>query len=410
MSCHLRGYGDMEQQIESLVLENFACQDQDKFSFVDEELKTRKASHRLRTLTPVIPISATEVEISGKRMISFASNDYLGLSKHPFLKERAIEYIMRYGTGSTASRLVCGTYDCMEALETKLAIMSDTERALVLPSGFQTNVSLLPALASRNSLIVSDELNHASIVIGCRLARCAVEIFPHNNYEALERILANRRNQFDRTIVVTESVFSMDGDCADIPRLVDIARKFSAILVIDEAHAVGVMGPNGMGLSVEQGVDIIMGTFSKALGASGAYLACSRKMADYLINCCSGFIYSTALPPAVIGAIDAALDMLPTMDKTREELQQKAIFVRKSLNGLGFNTGRSTTHIIPVIVGDERSALDLSNHLRSCGVFALAFRPPTVAPGTSRIRVSLSAAHSWEEIEKLVEAFSSWVK
>ena len=382
--------------------------DQDKFGFVDEEIKARKASHRLRTLTSVVPISATEVEISGKRMISFASNDYLGLSKHPFLKERAVEYIVRYGTGSTASRLVCGTYDCMEALEAKLAVMSGMERALILPSGFQTNVSLLPALASKRSLIVSDELNHASIVIGCRLARCAVEIFPHNDYESLEKILCHRRGQFDRTIIVTESVFSMDGDRADIDRLVEIARNFSAILVVDEAHAVGVLGPDGMGLSVGRGVDIIMGTFSKALGASGAYVACYAKVADYLINCCSGFIYSTALPPAVIGAVDAALDMLPTMSEVREELHKKADFVRKSLQQLGFNTGKSTTHIIPVIVGDERSTLDLSEHLRRNGIFALAFRPPTVAPGTSRIRISLSAAHSWEEIGKLVEAFSSW--
>jgi len=399
----------MEQR--SYVLsgaENFA--DLDKFKFVDEEINARRASHRLRTLTPVVPVSATEVEISGKRMISFASNDYLGLSKHPFLKERAVEYIMRYGTGSTASRLVCGTYDCMEALETKLAVMSGMERALILPSGFQTNVSLLPALATRKSLIISDELNHASIVLGCRLARCAVEIFPHNDYEALEKILCRHRGQFDRTIVVTESVFSMDGDQADIDRLVEITRSFSAILVVDEAHAVGVMGSNGMGLSAGRGADIIMGTFSKALGASGAYVACSARVADYLINCCSGFIYSTALPPAVIGAVDAALDMLPTMAEDREELQKKADFVRKSLHKLGFNTGHSTTHIIPVIVGDERSTLDLSEHLRLNGIFALAFRPPTVAPGTSRIRISLSAAHSWEEIEKLVEAFSSWVR
>lgn len=393
----------MEQKvgIESFKMEN-------KFWFVDEELEARKAAHRFRSLTTVIPISATEVEVSGKRMISFASNDYLGLSKHPFLKERAIEYTVRYGTGATASRLVCGTYDCMEALEAKLARLSNTDRALMLPSGFQTNVSLLPALADKNSLIISDELNHASIVLGCRLARSTVEIFPHNDYDALESILVRTRDRFSRVVIVTESVFSMDGDRADIEKLVEMSERFSAILVVDEAHAVGVLGERGMGLSVGRGVDIIMGTFSKALGASGAYVACSEKMASYLVNCCAGFIYSTAMPPAVIGAIDAALDMVLNMEEARNELMKKADYVRSSLKDLGFNTGSSTTHIIPVIVGDEKEALELSQHLKSRGILALAFRPPTVAPGTSRIRVSISAAHSWEDIEKLLEAFHSW--
>ncbi len=404
MQCHVRGYRNMEQK--ALV----ADYQRNKLWFVDQELNARRASHRLRTLTTVIPISATEVEVAGKRMTSFASNDYLGLSKHPMLKERAIEYTMRYGTGATASRLVCGTYDCMEALEDKLASLSRTEKALILPSGFQTNVSLLPALADRNSLILSDELNHASIVLGCRLARCSVEVFPHNDYDSLEMILSEKADKFSRLIIVTESVFSMDGDRANIDRLVEIAGKFSAILVVDEAHAVGVLGQNGMGLSVGKGVDIIMGTFSKALGASGAYLACSDKMSLYYINCCAGFVYSTALPPAVIGAVDVALDLVQAMEEERRELERKSQFVRESLNRLGFNTGLSNSQIIPVIIGSERETLDLSAHLRSKNIFALAFRPPTVPPGTSRIRVSLSAAHSWDDVERLVEAFASWTR
>lgn len=380
----------------------------DKFWFIDRELEARKASHRLRTLTTVCPLSSTEVEIEGKRFISFASNDYLGLSKHPFLMNRSVEYVMRYGTGATASRLVCGTYDCMEALEIRLADLTEKERALIFPSGFQTNVSLLPALADRNSLVLSDELNHASIVLGCRLARCSVEVFPHNDCDVLEEIISGLRDRFSRAIIVTESVFSMDGDIADIDRLVEISQKYSAILVVDEAHAVGVLGKRGMGLSVGRGVDLIMGTFSKAFGASGAYVACSDKIASYLINCCGGFIYSTALPPGVIGAVDAALDMIIAMEEARKELSIKADYVRGFLKALGFNTGLSTTHIIPVIVGEERKALDLSRHLKNRGIFALPFRPPTVPPGTSRIRISLSAAHSWEDIRKLEEAFSSW--
>lgn len=404
MQCHLRGDRDMEQK----TLAAKSCRD--KFSFVDQELDARRTSHRLRTLTAVVPISATEVEVGGKRMTSFASNDYLGLSKHPLLRERAVEYTMRYGTGATASRLVCGTYDCMEALEEKLAVLSGTEKTLILPSGFQTNVSLFPALADKHSLILSDELNHASIVLGCRLARCAVEVFPHNDYDALEMILAEKAHRFSRLVIVTESVFSMDGDRADISRLVQIAEKFSAILVVDEAHAVGVLGQKGMGLSVGQGVDIIMGTFSKALGASGAYLACAKDVALYFVNCCAGFVYSTALPPAVIGAVDAALDLVQTMEEDRRELEKKSDFVRKSLHKLGLNTGLSSSQIIPVIIGSERETLDLSQHLRSRNVFALAFRPPTVPPGTSRIRISLSAAHSWDDIERLVEAFASWTR
>lgn len=386
------------------------CENLGNMKFVDQEIERRKTSHRFRRLFPVIPLSATDVEVCGKRMLSFASNDYLGLSKHPKVKKRSIEYIECYGTGATASPLVCGNFSCAEALCLKLALMKGAERVLIFPSGFQANITLLPTLADGDSLIVSDQLNHASIVLGGRLARCAVSIFPHNDYNALEKTLRSAYGKFSRIIVVTESVFSMDGDIADIETLVNLTRRYSAFLIVDEAHATGVMGHGGMGLCAGQPVDVIMGTFSKALGASGAYVACSNKMADYLVNCCGGFIYSTGLSPAVIGAVDAALDLIPTMEGERKELHKKAQFLRERLVSMGFDTARSCTHIIPAIVGDEKETLELSDHLKNKGIFALAFRPPTVPPGTSRIRISLSAAHTWEDVETLVGAFESWTR
>jgi 8-amino-7-oxononanoate synthase len=200
----------------------------------------------------------------------------------------------------------------------------------------------------------------------------------------------------------------MDGDTSDIDRLVALSEEFQAILVVDEAHATGVIGERGMGLSCGKGVDIVMGTFGKACGSFGAYIACSETVRDYLVNCCSGFIYTTAMPPPVVGSIDAALDLIPQMEREREDLFLKGGFLRQSLRAMGFDTGKSTTQIVPVIVGDDRETLNLSAWLEKNGFLAIAIRPPTVPRGEARIRLALSAAHTWEQIEHLVEAFQSW--
>jgi len=345
-------------------------------------------------------------------MLNFCSNDYLGLSKHPLLQQRAIEFMKYYGSGSTASRLVCGTYECMDQVEKKIAAFKGSETALILNSGYQTNVTLLPALADPETLIVSDSLNHNSIIQGSLLARCHVQRFRHNDPDHLKEVLATSKENkaISRVLIITESVFSMDGDQCNVDTLIHLADEFRALLIVDEAHATGVLGPNGKGLTCEKGVDLKMGTFGKGAGSFGAYIACPQEIRDYLINFCYGFIYTTALPPSIIGSIDAALELIPTMDKERQELLGKGDLFRSAMHKLGFNTGTSTTQIIPVIIGDEKETMALSTWLEENGILATAFRTPTVEPGEARIRFSFSTLHTQEHVEKLIDLISRWCR
>jgi 8-amino-7-oxononanoate synthase len=359
-----------------------------------------------RRLRSVSPVSNTVLEIDDRNVINFCSNDYLGISKHPKLVERAIAYAQNYGVGSTASRLVCGSYDCFHQVERKLASLKGAQGALILNSGYQANVSIIPALLDSGSLVLSDELNHNSIIQGISLAKCKKLLFRHNDIEHLEQLLVeNQDKNYSSTLIATESVFSMDGDRCDIDALVELANRYQAILLVDEAHATGVLGDNGMGLTVNKGVDVVIGTFGKALGSFGAYVSCSQEIVDYLINCCGGFIYTTALPPSVIGSIDAALDLVPTMNDERQVLAENAEYLRASLHQLGYDTGNSTTQIIPVLIGDEKQTLELSQRMEQRGILATAIRPPTVPKGMSRIRLALSAAHTRDQIEHLIKVF-----
>lgn len=380
-----------------------------KFSFIEEEMSRRRSAHQLRTLRSIRPLQGAMVEVNGRSMINFCSNDYLGIARHPLLQQRAMEFTQRYGTGSTASRLICGSYDCIAKVEDKLAELKGSSSVLILNSGFQANVSIIPVLADANALILSDRLNHNSIIQGIRLARCKKILFDHNSPAHLEEILSqNQGGAHSRILIITESVFSMDGDRCDIDRLIHLAEKYQALLMVDEAHATGVLGLRGMGLAAGKKVDVIIGTFGKALGSFGAYMAGSRQIRDYLINCCAGFIYTTALPPPVIGAIDAALELVPEMEKERKTLQDNASFLRQNLQRLGFDTGNSTTQIIPVITGNEEETLLLSDRLERCGFLATAIRPPTVPQGQCRIRIALSAAHSREQVEQLLHVFGKY--
>jgi 8-amino-7-oxononanoate synthase len=381
-----------------------------KDTFIRNNLNERRTKRLLRALRTITPVQGIEVEIDGRRMLNFCSNDYLGLSKHPLLRQRAFEFMERYGSGSTASRLVCGTYECVDQVEKKIASFKGSETALVLNSGYQTNVTLIPALADKNTLILSDELNHNSIIQGSLLARCHVRQFGHNDLGHLKELLEAYRDNttLSRILIVTESVFSMDGDQSDIDTLVDLAETSQALLIIDEAHATGVLGPNGKGLTCQKNVDLKMGTFGKGAGSFGAYVACDEDMRDYLINFCYGFIYTTALPPAVIGSIDAALELIPSMDQERQELLGKADQFRSAMHSLGLGTGKSTTQIVPIVIGDEKKTLDLSAWLEENGILATAFRAPTVEPGKARIRVSFTASHTQEHVDKLIDIITQW--
>ncbi len=375
-----------------------------------EKLAERRTSRRFRKLTTTRPLDGMQILRDGRALVNFSSNDYLGISQHPLLKQRAIAWMDEYGTGCGASRLVTGNFEIFDQVEEKLARLKGTESALIMGAGYQTNLSLLAAIANQKSFISCDRLSHNSLLQGAMLSQARWSRFHHNDLSDLRKRLhsAAAKNAESRWIV-SESVFSMDGDVADLDQLVACAQNENAQLLIDDAHATGVLGKNGMGLtSSKPEIDLIVGTFGKALGSYGSYIACSKQMRDYLINFCGGLIYSTALPPPVLGAIDAALDLVPTLDQERRRLSEISDYVRNRLNDFGFSTLNSSTQIIPVITGSEKSALNLSNHLEERGILALPIRPPTVPDGTSRIRLSLSAAHTDQQLESLISAFKDW--
>ena len=338
--------------------------------------------------------------------IDVSSNDYLGLAHHPLLIERARAWAGR-GTGARASRLVTGTLDLHEQVEAKLARLKGTEAALLFASGWQANASVLAALfrMAGPALVFTDRLIHASMHHGCNAAGVTQRRFRHNDLGHLAALLEEHEGAPGRRFIVTESVFSMDGDQADVTALAALAGRHDAFLYLDEAHATGVLGHRGMGLSCGiAGVDLVMGTFSKAMGGFGAYVAGSRVLCDWLVNACSGFIHTTALPPPVLGAIDAALDVVPGMGAERARLMAAAGRVRAALAAAGIATGGSTTQIVPAILGGERETLGWAEALRARGVLAIAIRPPTVPRGTSRLRLALSAGHSEAAIGMLIEA------
>ena len=373
-------------------------------SLLQERLLELCGANRLRRLRPWHWQNGALHDATGRALIDASSNDYLGLSQHPLVKTRAAEWAERHGAGAPASRLVTGTRDITLAVEEKLARFKGCEAALLFSTGFQANATVVPALAGLDdtATLFSDELNHASIVHGCRLARARTQVFRHLDLDHLEQLLGGSTG---RKLILTESVFSMDGDRADLPALVQLAERHGAALYVDEAHSSGVLGPQGRGLAAEcGGVDVVMGTLGKAFGAFGAYIAGSRLLIDYLVNRCSGLIYTTALPPAVLGAVDAALELIPTMDGERHRLAAHGQRLRHALAALGLDTLESTTQIVPAVIGSEVDTLAAAARLEAAGILAVAIRPPTVAPGTSRLRFALSTALAEPEMDRLLAA------
>jgi 8-amino-7-oxononanoate synthase len=385
-----------------------------------ERLVALNEANRLRRLRPWHWSKGELHDADGRSLIDASSNDYLGLSQHPLVKARAAEWAERHGAGAPASRLVTGTRDITLAVEQRLADFKRCEAALLFSTGFQANTTVIPALARvgdgdgslcvpgiplRGQVIFSDALNHASIVHGCRLARATTQVFRHNDLDHLDQLLG----QFPgRKLIVTESVFSMDGDRADLPALVQLAERHGAALYVDEAHATGVLGPQGRGLAAESGgVDVVMGTLGKAFGAFGAYIAGSRALIDYLVNSCPGFIYTTALPPAVLGAVDAALDLVPDMDQERAQLARNSQRLRDVLTHLNYDTLSSSTQIIPAVIGSEADALAAAQRLENAGVLTVAIRPPTVPEGTSRLRLTLHANLGEAGMQRLLNAVAA---
>lgn len=364
------------------------------------------AGHRRRRLVPTRAAYGARLarEAQGE-LIDFSSNDYLGLARHPLLAARSAEWAITHGSGSGASRLVTGTSPEYLALETRIAQFKGKEAALLFASGWQLNAAVLAALlkAAPGALLFTDRLIHASLHAGAAGHRQIR--FRHNDLGHLERLLEDHAGAEGPRLIVTESIFSMDGDRVDLRRLSAIARAHEAFVYLDEAHATGVLGKGGAGLAstVPDAADLVMGTFSKAMGCFGAYVAGSRLLIDYLVNGCSGFVFSTAPPPAMLGAIDAALDLVPGMDDERRRLADHGERLRQRLAEGGISTGASSTQIVPVIVGDAGEAVALAERLAGRGILATAIRPPTVPDGTSRLRIALRATHSVEDIDRLAD-------
>lgn len=379
-----------------------------------EQLEALRARSLDRHLREIGSAQGAEIEIAGRQLINFSSNDYLGLANAPMLRQAASAAIREFGVGAGASRLISGTQSPHVRLERALAKWKGTEAALYFSSGYAAALGTIPALVGKDDVIVLDKLCHASLIDGAKLSDAILRVFPHNHLAKLESHLgwARREHPDKRVLVVTESVFSMDGDRARLRELVELKKCFDALLMLDEAHAVGVIGPNGRGLAAEENlsddVDVQMGTLSKALGASGGYICGSRDLIDWLINRARAFIYSTAPAPAVAAAASAAIDFLssPEGEERRLLLWKKINLMQELLPRSELNKKASvvSSAIFPWIVGDEQAALDLAAALQSERFLVPAIRYPTVAKGSARLRITVTAPHKEDQIQSLCQA------
>lgn len=372
--------------------------------FLETAIKKQQGKLRLRKLEAFSGSNGPHLLQKNDSCLNFSSNDYLGLAQHPVLKIKANEYLHAYGSGVASSRLLGGHYEFHEKIEKKLAQMYGTEAALIFNSGFQLNSSVLSCLADKYSLILLDQYCHNSLFQGAKLSQGAIFRYRHQDLEHLKQLLEyHSTKNHSKIFIITESLFSMDGSCTDLPQLIKLSNHYQAILYVDEAHAAGMYGENGMGMSVGlEGIDIIMGTFSKGLGSFGAYICCSSLLKEYLINFCPGFIYTTSLPPSIFGSIEAAITLVPTLSDLRVQVKNLAEELIGHLNSRAWNCGTTDSHIIPLILGTEENALHISELLKNEGIMAPAIRPPTVPPSQSRIRFSLTALHTKDHTQRLL--------
>jgi len=379
--------------------------------FLSPHLEGLKEKNFYRELRTAESPQDSWITLEGRKVLNLCSNNYLGMASHPVVKEAAVEGTWEWGCGSGASRLICGNFPFHRILERRLASFKGTEEAILYSSGYTANLGITSALAGNKDCVFSDELNHASIIDGCRLSQAKVIVFPHNNLEALEDKLrqASHGGQIRRKLVVVEGVFSMDGDLAPLPGLVNLAAKYECLLIVDEAHATGALGPGGRGtvalFGLEKEVPIVMGTLSKALGSLGGFVTGSRELVEFLINTSRSFIFTTALPAGVVTSALASLGLLEEDPSLPLRVQENARYLRDGLNRLGYNTLNSQTQIIPVVIGDASLTLEVSRLLLDEGILAAAIRPPTVPEGTCRIRITVMATHTREDLDFALGAF-----
>ncbi|MCA9407610.1 MAG: 8-amino-7-oxononanoate synthase [Candidatus Omnitrophica bacterium] len=373
--------------------------------FLNEKLNELEQSNLKRELRLLEGAQSREIVINGKRVLNFCSNDYLGLAGNLQLIQAAKESLDKEGFGSGASRLVCGNMSAHQQLEKKMAEFKKTERCCLFSCGYMANVGIISSIFTREDIIFSDKLNHASIVDGIALSRAKYKRYPHKDMDALEQMLKAAKD-FRKKGIITDSVFSMDGDVAPLKEIVTLAKKYQCLVMVDEAHALGVIGQDGRGLvshlGLEEDIDIQMGTFSKAVGSYGAYCCGSKSLVEYLINKARSFIYTTGLPPAICAASLKGIEIIESDYQRRQQLWDNTYFVRGELTSAGFNTLYSQTPILPILLKDSALAVEFSNRLFEEGIFVSAIRPPTVPTNSARLRLTLMATHSVKDVEYLV--------
>jgi 8-amino-7-oxononanoate synthase len=383
-------------------------------SFLEESLAKLERSNLQRRKLVTTHLPGAVVDRDGQRLDNFGGNDYLGLRSNPTVVAAAMAALQAQGVGSGASPAVSGYSQEQSILETCLAKFNQLPAALVFSSGYACNLATISSLVSDKDVIFSDALNHASLIDGCRLSKATREIYAHGDMQQLRERLARSRQRFNRALIVTESIFSMDGDAAPLILLADLAEQFHCGLIVDEAHATGVYGTTGAGLVDELGLtDRVLaklGTLSKAIGCLGGYLCGSQSLVDHVLNFGRAYMFSTALPSSLLSAATASVELIESLVEERSAIRSLARRIRFELRGMGWHVLGEDSPIIPIVLGDERTALELSAALKSAGLFVPAIRPPTVPVGTSRLRISLSREHSDQQVAKLVAALAQYLR
>ena len=381
---------------------------QDPLLYLSRELDGLREQGLFRSLRVLEDRQQTTAKFDGKTVVNLSSNNYLGLTTHPKLIERAIAATDRFGAGSGSVRTIAGTMRIHLELEERLAAFKHTEAVVVFQSGFAANAGTVAAILTKDDVVVSDELNHASIIDGCRLSRAAIKVFPHKDADGARKILKELPSG-QRKLLITDGVFSMDGDVGALPALCGLAEEFGCIMMVDDAHASGVFGRNGRGtidhFQMHGRVDIQVGTLSKAMGALGGYVAGSRALIEFLYHRARPFLFSTSHPPSVAAACLAALDILESEPEIIERLWDNTRFFKSGLQRLGFNTGLSESPITPVIAGEGSRAMKLSDRLFEEGVFAQGIAYPTVARDKARVRTIVTATHTRDELQFALDKF-----
>lgn len=365
-----------------------------------QELKDRGL---FRTFRVVSGPQGPEIIIDGKKVLLMCSNDYLGLANHPELRDAALKAIEKYGVGAGSSRLISGNMELHIMLEERIAAFKGTESALLFNSGYHANTGIIPAMVGRGDIIFSDELNHASIIDGCRLSFAETVVYPHRNMNFLEDAL--KKSVYRRKLIVTDAVFSMDGDIAPLPEIIKLGERYNAFIMVDEAHSTGVLGERGRGVreffGIDNDIDILMGTLGKALGCFGAYAAVSRQMRDYLTNRARSFIFTTALPPAICASAIRAMDIIENNPAIVKRLHKNIECLSNGLRSVGISyISEQNIPVYPIIIGDAQKTMTICGHLFDEGVFIQGIRPPTVPEGTSRLRLTVTAGHTGEHISR----------